>query len=258
MSNDAANRRAGLPPVRCTAWSKQAGRQCRNWAVIGAQVCRRHGGARPVVEQKGDMKAIAAQLGVRGLPPGETVRIISRVLSDRMLHAAAALSDAAAEGADTAELGAAFDVIADKSLVAARVALAAGVEGQRDADLDIAGELVTSALSEALSGVVSVLPVGVRSLWAPLLESYGFALAGWSLQPAKDRGPRPEAPKLPELPGAVPQQRVAFGELMPAPRRRSASDADDVWRRAQEVVDAEVVEDDEEDDDDGDVGAVAG
>ena len=37
---------------RCTAQSKQAHRQCKNSALLGAVVCRFHGGLSPQVQKK--------------------------------------------------------------------------------------------------------------------------------------------------------------------------------------------------------------
>ena len=91
-------RRAGLQPQRCTAKSKQSGERCKAWAVVGAQVCFTHGGGREEVRRRGDLQATAAQLGVIGLPPTDTIRLVQRALSDRMLDAAGALRAAAEEG----------------------------------------------------------------------------------------------------------------------------------------------------------------
>jgi hypothetical protein len=40
------------PAVRCKAISKQTGKQCKNWAIKGGQVCRNHGGGAPAVSHQ--------------------------------------------------------------------------------------------------------------------------------------------------------------------------------------------------------------
>jgi hypothetical protein len=234
-------RRAGLQPSRCTATSKQSGARCKAWAVVGAQVCHTHGGGREEVRRRGDLTAVAAQLGVIGLPPRDTLRVVQRALSDRMLDAAGALRAAAEEGrpVDPEEHQRFIDA-SDRALVAARVALQAGVEESSDSRDDEAGELVARAVEWSLDGVLAILDLSHEQ--RAQVRQYGFELATWALQgghPDK----RPEPPKLLE--------RVAVAELLPAPpRSRRRPDADDIWRRAAEVVDAELVDDQ----DDGEVG----
>lgn len=212
---------------------------------------------------KGDLAAVAAQLGVTGLPPQETVRLVQRALSAQMLRAAGALEAAVAEGRPiAAEDQERFERAADQALVAARIALAANVEEARSRDHEETGELVSTSLGLALDGVLDVLQLPYEQ--KKQVRVYGLELAQWALLGALP-GERPEAPKLPDVVGTRPV--VAVGELLPAPsRRRSAPDADEVWRRAQEivdqdgeVVDAEVVDDEEvgDGDESGDPGEAA-
>jgi hypothetical protein len=234
-------RRAGLQPSRCTATSKQSGARCKAWAVVGAQVCHTHGGGREEVRRRGDLTAVAAQLGVIGLPPRDTLRVVQRALSDRMLDAAGALRAAAEEGrpVDPEEHQRFIDA-SDRALVAARVALQAGVEESSDSRDDEAGELVARAVEWSLDGVLAILDLSHEQ--RAQVRQYGLELATWALQ-----GGHPD--KRPEPPKLLPV-RVAVAELLPTPaRRRSADTADEVWRRAQEavdVVDAELVDDQDE------------
>ena len=241
-------RRAGLQPQRCTAKSKQSGERCKAWAVVGAQVCFTHGGGREEVRRRGDLQATAAQLGVIGLPPTDTIRLVQRALSDRMLDAAGALRAAAEEGrpVDPEEHQRFIDA-SDRALVAARVALQAGVEETADSRDDEAGELVARAVEWSLDGVLGILDLSHEQ--RAQVRQYGFQLAQWALEgghPDK----RPEAPKLLE--------RVAVAELMWV-CFDTPVDADDVWKRAQDVVDAELVDDqDDEGGGDGDESGIGG
>jgi hypothetical protein len=45
------------PAVRCKATSKQTGKQCRNWAIKGGEVCRKHGAGAPAVRAKAAIRA---------------------------------------------------------------------------------------------------------------------------------------------------------------------------------------------------------
>jgi hypothetical protein len=249
-------RRVGLQARKCTARAKSTGKTCGQWAVPGAQTCYFHGAARRDIRAKGDLAAVAAQLGVVGLPPQETVRLVQRALSAQMLRAAGALEAAVAEGRpiDAGDQER-FERAADQALVAARVALQAGVEDAREHDHEENAELVTSVLCTAVDGVLAVLSLSHEQ--NQQVRLYGLALAQWALLGAPP-GERPEAPKLPDVVAAPPV--VVRGELMPAPLRpRSAPGADDVWRRAQAIIDAEVVDDDQEvgDDESGDPGEAA-
>ena len=242
MPNDAANRRAGLPPTRCEAQSKQAGRQCRRWATIGTVPprCRMHGGAKKDVRANGDMRVVATQLGLVGLPPDQTIKLVQRALSDQMLRAAGVLQAAAAENrpVDPVEYER-FESVADKALIAARVALQSGVEDQDAADA-VEGEnrqLVANALTWTVDAVLDV--VGLSGPQRLQVREFSIRMSIWALEGADPRE-RPEAPKL--LP-----DRVAVGELLPAPRRGPAPDADQVWAAAQEIVDVEFEEDDDDD-----------
>lgn len=240
---DQADRRSGLRPVKCTKKSKQSGEQCKRWATIGTSppVCHFHGGGRRAVKERADLAVVAAQLGATGLPPGETIRVVQRALSERMLDAAGALRAASEEGRPVSpEEHQRFIDASDRALIAARVALQHGVEETSDARDDEAGELVARTLEWTLDGVLAVLNLPQEQRLQ--VRAYGFELAGWALQ-GGDPATRPEAPRL--LPASV-----AVGELLPAPARRRAPDADSVWSAAQQIVDAEVVDDEEDDDDD--------
>lgn len=250
MANQ-ADRRSGLRPVKCTKKSKQSQEQCRNWAVIGTSppICRIHGGARGAVKDKADLAVVAAQLGAVGLAPAETIKVVQRAVSDQFLRAAGVLQAAAAEGRPVdAEEFARYEKAADQALAAARIAMAAGVEDQDAEDLREEGnrELVATALRWTIDAVLHVLRLpGQQRLE---IRDYAFAMSVWALEGGDPRT-RPEEPKLAGMVDAQPV--VVRAELMPAPfRRRSAPDADSVWSAAQQIVDAEVVDDEEDGDDD--------
>lgn len=210
-----------------------------------------HGGARKDVRARGDMRAVAAQLGLVGLEPAETVKVIQRVLSDQMLRAAGALAATAEEGrpVDPVEHERFVDA-SDRALVAARVALSAGVTevfGQREQIHQDAGELLAKAVGWAVDAVLKLAPLdGVQRTE---LRVYGLSMAQWAFE-----GAQSERPKPPTMPVAR-QDVVVSGELLPGPRTRRGFDADEVWARAAEIVDGEVLG--EEDDDVGG-SAVAG
>lgn len=241
---DQADRRSGLRPVKCTKKSKQSGEQCKRWATIGTSppVCHFHGGGRRAVKERADLAVVAAQLGVIGLPPGDTIRLVQRALSDRMLEAAGALRATVEAGRSVdPEEHERFVQASDRALVAARVALAAGVEDEADGRDEETGELVAQAIGWTVDGVLDLLRLGADQRLQ--VRQYALELATWALQ-GGDPMARPTAPEL------LPRTMVAVGELMPAPRRRSVPDADSVWSAAQQIVDAEVVDDEEDDDDD--------
>lgn len=257
---DQADRRSGLRPTKCGAKSKQSQQQCKRWATVGTVPprCKIHGGGKGVVKDKADLTVTAAQLGLLGLPPAQTISIVQRVLSEQMLRAAGALAAAAEEGrpADPAE-NTAFVEASDRALVAARVALSAGVEQQSEEEREELAALVVTAVSTTVDAVMWALPGGLKH-WHELRD-FALAMTAWALSPESDRGERPALPADPEphlLPGYVHPTSAragerpgvaAFGELMPAPRRRGAPDADEIWSAAQEIADAEIVEDDDDD-----------
>jgi hypothetical protein len=161
-----------------------------------------------------------------------------------MLRAAGVLQAAAAENrpVDPAEYER-FESVADKAMIAARVALQSGVEDQDAADAveNENRQLVADALMWTIDAVLKLLEVpGTQRLQ---VREFAIRMSIWALE-GGDPTKRPEEPKL--LPDTV-----AVAELLPAPRRRSAPDADDVWKRAQkvvdEVVDAEVIDDESDD-----------
>jgi hypothetical protein len=251
MPNDQANRRAGLRPVKCGATSKQSREQCRRWAIVGTVPprCNFHGGARKIVKDKAELAAVAAQLGMVGLEPAETIRIVQRVLSDQMLRAAGALAAAAEEGrpVDPAEHQRFIDS-SDRALVAARVALStivAEASDLREQDQEEAAELAVKAVSWAIDSVIGLVPQ-MEGEQRQALKAYALDMAGWAFAGCPD--PRPVPPKMPSV---LRDPRPAVGELMPAPWRRPVPDAEDVWAQVQEVVDAEVVEEDDGDARDG-------
>lgn len=251
----ATERRVGLQPQKCAATSKSTGARCRQWAVVGARVCHYHGGSRPDVRANGELRAVAEQIGAAGMPPADTVRLVARALSSQFLKAAATLDKAAAEGRpiDPADVER-FESAADKALVSARIALASGVEDAAEARDEEAGQLVATAVVAALDEVLDLVP-GLSHEQRKQLRAHGLLLAEWSLRGA-DPAQRPFPPELVRSPVSV-----AVGELLPAPphRRASRDTASDVWRRAQEVVDAEVVDDEEvgDGDESGDPGEAA-
>ena len=263
---DQADRRSGLRPVKCGAKSKQSQQQCKRWATVGTAPprCHYHGGNKGVVKDKADLAVTAAQLGVLGLPPAQTISVVQRVLSQMMLQAAGALAAASEEGrpADPAE-NTAFVEASDRALVAARVALQAGVEQQSDEEREELAELVAGAVRTTVDAVMWALPGGLKH-WHDLRD-YAMAMIGWALTPETDRGERPGLPADPPehlLPGYVHPSTgwgggrpgfAAAGELLPGPiRRRAAPDADAVWAAAQEIADAEIVGEEDDGNDDAD------
>jgi hypothetical protein len=272
-----SQRRAGLPRQRCTAKSKQSGERCQKWATVGASVCHSHGGAKRSVKERGDLQVVAAQLGLLGLPPAETVRVIQRVLSERMVREAETIRDALERGEQVdADAHQRWEQIADKALVSARVALSAGIEEQNDAARQDLVDTVGAGVRLAMDAVMRALPGGLK-YWNDL-HDYAMAMIRWALAPEDERGSQPELPADPPQhlmpgyvhpttyygPGTKPPaeygsaQSPAVAELLPAPRRRPV-DADDVWRRASAIVDAELVEDQDEGEvDDGDEGGIGG
>jgi len=199
-----------------------------------------HGSAKGDVRDKANVQVAAAQLGVLGLPPKDTVRVVQRVLSDRMLDAAGVLRAAAEEGRQVdPEEHQRFVEASDRALVAARVALAAGVEDGTDSRDDEAGELVARALSWAIDGVLEVLSLSPERRLQ--MRRYALEMGQWALE-----GGNPE--ERPADPVLLPE-RVAVGELLPAPARRRAPTPDEIWAEAEQLVDAEIVEEDDDDDD---------
>jgi hypothetical protein len=63
------------PAVRCKATSKQTGKQCKNWAIKGGEVCRKHGGGAPAVKAKAAIRAEVLNwgLGDSHVDPGEVL-----------------------------------------------------------------------------------------------------------------------------------------------------------------------------------------
>lgn len=49
--------------VRCTAKSKQSGQRCKNWAINGGTVCRKHGGGAPQVKDKAKERVVMDRIG---------------------------------------------------------------------------------------------------------------------------------------------------------------------------------------------------
>jgi hypothetical protein len=247
---DQADRRSGLRPVKCGATSKQSREQCRRWAIVGTvpPLCKIHGGNRRIVKDKAELAAVAAQMGMVGLEPADTIRIVQRVLSDQMLRAAGVLAAAAEEGRPVdPEEHQRFIDSSDRALVAARVALSTIVteaSDLREQDKQDAADLAAKAVGWAIDSVLGLVPE-LESEQRQALKIYALEMAGWAFAGCPD--PRPVPPKMPS---ASRDSRPAVGELLPSPPRRAGREpADDVWRAVQEVVDAELVE--QEDDDDG-------
>lgn len=254
-----ADRRSGLPPVRCAAQSKQSGQQCKRFSVVGLVPprCPLHAGkSSAAAKADGDLQSTAAQLGVLGLPPAQTIAVVQRVLSEMMLRAAGALAAAAEDGrpADRSENQAFIDA-SDRALVAARVALAAGVEERSDQEQEELALLVVGAVRTTVDAVMLALPGNLQHWHA--LHDFAMQMTAWALSPESDRGERPPPPADPEphlLPGYQhPTTRgagyagVAVAELLPGPLSRRPPDADDIWRAAEEIADAEIVEEDGDD-----------
>jgi len=80
-----------VPAVQCKATSKQSGKQCKNWAIRGGEVCRLHGGSAKQVASKAAVRAEVLEWGV-GDPlddPGEVLlRLVtqSRKRADLYAH----------------------------------------------------------------------------------------------------------------------------------------------------------------------------
>jgi hypothetical protein len=79
-----------VPVVRCKATSKRTGKQCKNWAIKGGEVCRNHGGAAPAVKAKASIRAevMAWGLGDIHVDPGETLlRLVSQSAARAEMYA---------------------------------------------------------------------------------------------------------------------------------------------------------------------------
>lgn len=50
-----------IPPLRCTATSKRSGVNCRRYAMVGTNVCARHGGIAPQVRAKAEERVTLAE-----------------------------------------------------------------------------------------------------------------------------------------------------------------------------------------------------
>lgn len=245
---DQADRRSGLRPVKCTKKSKQSQQQCRNWAVVGSvpPVCRIHGGGKGDVKAKADLRVVASQLGLAGLEPTETIHVIQKVLSEQFLRAAGQLEAAAAEGRPVDPLEhQRFVDSADRSLVAARLALSTVVSNAAEIRTEAEGEaveLTVNAVTWTIDAVLSLVPLDGDDRLR--VREYGMAMARWALE-----GAQSERPKPPNLAVAEPGPAVVRAELLPGPRRRRAVDADSIWAAAEQIIDVEVEEDDDDDDD---------
>jgi hypothetical protein len=62
-----------VPAVRCKATSKQTGKQCKNWAIKGGEVCRKHGGGAPAVNAKAAIRAEVMNWGL-----GDTMSTLAK------------------------------------------------------------------------------------------------------------------------------------------------------------------------------------
>lgn len=54
-------KKSPLPPKKCTGHSSQTGRPCRSWAIRGADVCVKHGGAAPQVRTAAAVRVSLAE-----------------------------------------------------------------------------------------------------------------------------------------------------------------------------------------------------
>ena len=67
--------------VRCKATSKRTGKQCKNWAIKGGEVCRNHGGAAPAVKAKAAIRAEVMNWGLGDStvdPGGVLLRLVTQ------------------------------------------------------------------------------------------------------------------------------------------------------------------------------------
>jgi hypothetical protein len=78
------------PAVRCRATSKQTGKQRKNWAIKGGEVCRKHGGGAPAVKAKAAIRAGVMKwgLGDSTVDPGEVLlRLVTQSAARAEMYA---------------------------------------------------------------------------------------------------------------------------------------------------------------------------
>jgi hypothetical protein len=110
------------PAVRCKATSKQTGKQCKNWAIKGGEVCRKHGGGAPAVKAKAAIRAEVMNwgLGDTTVDPGEVLLRLVTQSAARAEHYSRLLQEAfeAAERLKQAHDGGALEIDEDNEEVA--------------------------------------------------------------------------------------------------------------------------------------------
>lgn len=77
--------------VRCKAMSKQTGKECKNWAIKGGEVCRNHGGNAKQVRAKAAIRAEVMDwgLGDTTIDPGEVLlRLVTQSAARAQRYAA--------------------------------------------------------------------------------------------------------------------------------------------------------------------------
>jgi hypothetical protein len=84
------------PAVRCKATSKQTGKQCKNWAIKGGEVCRKHGGGASQVKAKAAIRAEVLNwgLGDSHVDPGEVLLRLVTQSAARAEHYSRLLQEA--------------------------------------------------------------------------------------------------------------------------------------------------------------------
>lgn len=81
-----------IPPLRCKATVKRTGQQCRRYVIVGATVCRSHGGVAPQVRAAAERRVTLAER-LKTAPRRQTWE----VLEDTAHIADALLQDARVE-----------------------------------------------------------------------------------------------------------------------------------------------------------------
>jgi hypothetical protein len=84
------------PAVRCKATSKQTGKQCKNCAIKGGEVCRKHGGGASQVKAKAAIRAEVLNwgLGDSHVDPGEVLLRLVTQSAARAEHYSRLLQEA--------------------------------------------------------------------------------------------------------------------------------------------------------------------
>jgi len=185
-------RRESLPPpVRCRATSKQAGRQCKLWAVPGTLVCPKHGGAAGQVKRKADVeRTLAVMLDMQ---PGRPLRA---VLADAVKICDAAMVDAAQEirkaKRPTPAQVERLVVSAGRAAAMVRQAIDTGVTDDNVSAQPAADATVVTAVDRVVSALATVWPGDTTELRAWSRSALSAALQDHEL-PAPPRYVQPAA-----------------------------------------------------------------